>query len=1803
MAEDPVLRATQKTHNTMTTESLRQRQLDRLAPRGVPARDTRVTAATREVQDAVSSDVKLAAPPRAKQLGRAKTGGGGSRIKRLNEDTFGPQSAHNRPERLYGDDYTVESTGAGKEGRPFTVSNVGNNGRIYLRYVTIYLIIYFITVRVQRTHAVLHFNTRDLSNDRCARPSIRSAHQRYQQPQFAFPLTPPSTGGLDALLASNPEGISYRDRTSTTTPSLSTTPVKSGSYISTTKTAKAPTNRHRRAHSYSTVDEQHGAIQDSDVGAFKVVIERPSPDGRPKTSGGQIGTPALEVPIPSYKLGTPRFSIRGTPFMYGSSYAGTEVEYRSSFMSQTEADMRAKSRRSSLPKGPFSARQSIASHPGDVESTYELRLPPTGMSRTSPNLMSKQPIVPEMFDALTFLPQCEDRSVIRRTAGTDLITSATPARLIAEVTQELSYDLVASFFITYRSYISGSDLLALVMARLQWGIDKIVDGLIVTVRCFTVIRHWLVNFFADDFVLDYDLRVQFCDLVNSMVKKHALLQTNSKTTNDILSNIKRLWRDSCAVYWDGPEFAYDLDALVPIAPGGIAGSRDPHLTPRFWEELVSSKAPRLEPEESQYPAIDLETEHDSSISSTHRFFASIPLEYPAEFDRVRQQQATVTVSHQSHLSSESVSPQSIMSVEALSCSIPPLSKSAQISAGTAMAAHPVSTFQAGSKVPVAHAPKTIRPRSYRPGQGFQRHRSVSNSSRPDRTQEAYAQEVVGGDTELTFVNRFAGSLVRGLVFLPGQAYLPVGDPANSRPASLPNKKACSKPDAGQTSHGMKRMFGTVRRAVINKSEPSPKSPTQIIFPHLSLPPDQYGSATYLHGPTGAPQSPLQNPRKPIIMRPDKLSQFVESDFEKVVMQHKEDISKVHERSEPWVRRINVNTGSDFLRRSIDKTTLAACTTPLPELLPDPEDLTRIRDNTSFLFDGARDGDAPDDPDDVVTMSGALPTHTSTDAFINVFNGQSVAPTPPVTPPERFPGPPRHPSQLLGGYGPSSIERTPSLALDSRSPQSDLEERSQSKPLGHPSMRSYGKVYKPRRSTSLRRIASFHSGYTRHMSERSFDATTFSDSGDRASMVSTHAPGNRVLRRRPGGDLRALQNVGELPLKRHRSSGSLTTYSDSMRSSYLLDRESAGYVNVASSDDMPQDGTHTFSLGALADPESTSRPHISVFRTSSKPVMRPSFQAEAAKLAQIPDDVDDDGGVESALLKLEGKYEQRNSELSPQSLSQNFIALTELDFEHAFNRDSGEETEKRRHRHDHVVEQTVFGSRRASEVNELGEHSYVAEEYELQPTVYQPPPESFSLSRDSQNSIPLLQRDHSQYGTDDRESRNWTLHSVLRGPSQERNTERHHNSQLSQTSIDFVGKTESLNNIPTGETLPRYMSANESFLQTDDDDISDLSSEMSLEVISNTEFPGNISTNTFPPIQPGTIITEIAIPPTSRVSHGPSMTMQQALLMSPSVKQSAGALPLTPDVTPTYSQTSNNLAMRSWYSDDQLDAHQRQNIAETIFNGPLYVEDHMPFILYFDSNLIAQQFTLIEKETLGEIHFKELLEMKWSHEAASASQSWPRFLQSLKRMEENDTVSHGIEICGARSSIMTQWAISQIILTKNITERSRTIAKLIHIAMHCRKLGNYATLFQLTIALSNQLIAELHETWTHVPAADLQSLREFEELIQPANNFHRLRDEMESVLGKRACIPLVAIYAKDLTALKDMPSYIASTPTDPPLINVSKCRAQAAVVQLFSRYLESSTGYRFQTVPGLTERCLWIAGLSQAEIRGHAERLI
>lgn len=109
-------------------ESIRRRQRDRLSPRRGFANSSRMVAA-REIGDLPEKKPALAPSPRFKggMMGRADS----ARHRPLQDGLRRENSAKQRGKE--GDSKYEASADGGREGRPFTVANVGNNGRIYLR--------------------------------------------------------------------------------------------------------------------------------------------------------------------------------------------------------------------------------------------------------------------------------------------------------------------------------------------------------------------------------------------------------------------------------------------------------------------------------------------------------------------------------------------------------------------------------------------------------------------------------------------------------------------------------------------------------------------------------------------------------------------------------------------------------------------------------------------------------------------------------------------------------------------------------------------------------------------------------------------------------------------------------------------------------------------------------------------------------------------------------------------------------------------------------------------------------------------------------------------------------------------------------------------------------------------------------------------------------------------------------------------------------------------------------------------------------------------------------------------------------------------------------------------------------------------------------------------------------------------------------------------------------------------------------------------------------------------------------------
>jgi len=92
----------------------------------------------------------------------------------------------------------------------------------------------------------------------------------------------------------------------------------------------------------------------------------------------------------------------------------------------------------------------------------------------------------------------------------------------------------------------------------------------------------------------------------------------------------------------------------------------------------------------------------------------------------------------------------------------------------------------------------------------------------------------------------------------------------------------------------------------------------------------------------------------------------------------------------------------------------------------------------------------------------------------------------------------------------------------------------------------------------------------------------------------------------------------------------------------------------------------------------------------------------------------------------------------------------------------------------------------------------------------------------------------------------------------------------------------------------------------------------------------------------------------------------------------------------------------------------------------------------------------------------------------------------------------------------------------------------------------------------------------------------------------------------ACIPFIGVYTQDLLWSAQRPSVIEedkpNNSATGPLINFEKCRIQAGIVKSLLRLLEASSMYSWGPVEGLTERCLWMARLSDEEIRSRVDAL-
>lgn len=1525
----------------------------------------------------------------------------------------------------------------------------------------------------------------------------------------------------------------------------------------TDSTPRRPASPHR-ARSFSTVDDRRKS-QKPAPGAFKVVIDR-SETTRPRTAGQHSSSlPTLEVSIPHYRLGTPRFSTRGTAFLRSSVYTRTSTseDLRSSVFSKEEYDKLFPS-----PPGMGSRSLLSRSHSHTSEQPQYIRItPPIAVTNSSGVLPSsrlhqlKEPITPSIFDALA--SNLDDAAIVRYSSAGD-ITAATPARIIAQITSKttVDYELVSDFFLTYRSYLSSDDLLAYLLARFHWAINGFDDDRrVIRVRVFAAIRHWILNYFVYDFVVDRELRVRFCDKVNGIGRE--VCSRSAKVASDIklVADLKKCWNGRCVLYWDSKEFEGDGDADIDIIPGGMAGSRDsqPSDPSRLMPGANDATAPQIGP-------VAVDGTRDASL---HNWFEDVDQRGWGEYPDHRQQ-IPMPSAHNSPASTISEH-----SVHVTSCSVPSRGcKRPMPVSNRAAGVHPVP-FDSGT---------TENLKFSHPGNGHKRSGSFSDAFRDHRA-PLPAAKADFRDYQPKIAYFYTGSLIRGSLFLPVQPYvdtLAPTTPSNELPSTHPFRSGIDKILAESTkpnamaNPGMKTLLGSIRRALSTKQSSTNSLSTR---GRGVGPTSSFAGKSSTISPNVPHKAEEKRKTKDADWhghsRVDLLARAITESFRRATEETPYTLP-MHQSS------IGVALGNERLQ-------------PSPEVvLPAHNDTLLVNSRRrSEVTLGSRsitmlDGTAHDRP----LMSGALPGHIgittrneTPKAGLLTDLTTSSHETSLVVKHSSDEDREIHSTDPALGWLSKSDEVVPlgsglAQAVDSaRSLESSFKDGTD------PSLPARGHSSRSARSgkVSIRRYQSFQSGIKRHLRKPSSHSGAASDMGDDRTGEAMDATPARILRRRPGGDLRAVQNVHTLEqLPRPRSTGSITTYSDSYTGSALYmttNRKTPGEV-----------------AGIVAT-ASVRHPVSMMESRSSQAPLRPSFEAAIIEFSNIPDDVD--GGIESALLKLEGRYGSSSPHDSLQSIVDGptkpgsehppTLAVESGKLSYALkpsSEDGSSHTYQSEH-HEAPDESDVMAPRSSGKSTLRG-----------QSATFGLSTSPIARSEDSYNSTPLLERGLSSKSMKRRKpNADWSEISMPR-PLFSRNQSTLDTSAVSpDRSFEFVEDTDSIRRMGQRSTYSQRTPTTDSFLLDEDEDLSDLSSEISMEGIDQNETADRY----FKPVlqfTPGFSVSE-----TGMFSHplrhppSPPMTMENAS----SAKSQQNHLPFqnrlpTPDPSPTSRYCQHNLDIP--HTGSKGSATGLGNVSGSTFNDSQSSE-HLPFILAYDSEALAQQFTLIEEDALSEIDWKDLVDMSWQHTPPSC-QNWVDYLRTVD--------PKGIDIVTARFNVMVKWALSEIVLTQNLKERVQTIMKYIHVAQHARKCHNYATMLQLTIALTSIDCTRLTKTWELVPTTEKQVLKELETLVQPMRNFHNLRMEMETVNGEEGCIPVLALYIHDLTYNAQKQGRITVTPEAEPLVNFERYRTSASIVKSLLRLIDASTKYTFQPVEGLIERCLWMAALSDEQIRALSKGL-
>lgn len=1522
--------------------------------------------------------------------------------------------------------------------RHFSVANVGSNGTLYLRYED-----------ARQDTAQEH---KLMLPRPVARPYPRAFHPPPTPPDTSDPQKPPPTFYWHDGLHQSAAALGLRGP-----PDQQNIPRRRSSFDS--------GYSQRSRHSKDMAIRLRSPSLDS--------IPKPQTRPSPKSDAADsLFAPLLEVPIPNFRLGSPRFSDRGTAFLHNS--------YHTAFSSTTDLRQASTDRLDHLAPPPEQGHQnSIDLRRSPSVSWFSPSVTPAAEARGGhlrPSPLAALPIESDrdeipytIYDKVA--SDLDNAAYVKYADGTHDIVAATPARLIAEITsvEFLDYDLLSDFFLTYRAFLSPSDLARYLVARLRWAVSQTHgSGGVVRVRTFVALRHWILNYFTQDFEPDHDLRVLFCELINKLASDLARRPGGGAGDLQVLSELQKCWNRTCALVW------------VPVA------------------------AP------DTYMPLQVDTDGDSQLPNTTRMRSLTNESFMRNSSYMGANVSTAALRRQ-----DTSSRLSEASIQVTSCSFPRLKR-------------PKNDLKAQSDKPGHRLPS-------KPKSGFHRHKrsdSFSDALRDSRIDRPTLSH------QTAEVQVRPGRIIRGLVIHPSSANV-VGfgppsppflvKPEDTRPSM---SEVLRLPDNPSNSHPRLNIFGSMRRALSTR--------------HTGKSPFHARPKTANSGDLGKIRDTEVQPRDMIRQMQARKAQGVHTDaLAAMVMRSWEQQGNevMHELTEfstdmPTTRNRSRTIHTELPTRPGAARLHSTLTTSSRSIMiiddtgidesertPDLEQTLAGIEHSRSQYDLQRQTTQEHNQEAVrdVAMNNTaflLPydsVNSEQTSWINSIKSATLSTAPttlsmmlaPHSPPPSMPLPPI----------PTGLESSKESvqAVDNCNPSPDSEATT-----------SFGTGQLNSPMESLKGSPTLHFR--------------------KSSLVDPNSlPGPaRQLRRRPGGNLREVGTVHDLGMvQKRQSTGSLR----SPKSNYS---SSASTMRSGEIDDK-QTGVTRHPLRAQATDgdlyETARRNSLRLLSThSSMRHLRPSMEVEVARLREMPH-VEDDGGVESALLKLEGRFmPSRSSDHTIRSFNfghddNDFPSLTR---QHEHGQDSPEVSSASPEQ-DLTEPPSVGGATTRAVHRRHGAVDVAAKS----------PPAGPLQPHHVADKSSTATRD---FATSDRPIT--PLQIEVERPS----------SPGTPASTFLLDDGESLvdrNSLCARQLQPKASTdAARSFFLDEEDD----------EAVAGSVAPFQPSAGHHP-LTPPTTADNVS-------DHGFDGFNAQLLFPGP------------PSAKPRKSFRLSEMLLS-----DEFAKKAEHTALPRVRNLPTH---HTPFILAYSSEILAMQFTLIEKDALDSVDWKDLINLNWSQKVPCV-RDWAQYIHAFPTTV---TDVSSIDLIITRFNLVIKWCISSVLLCSTSEERAQCITKFIHVATHShRSLRNFATAAQITIALLSSDLSRLTSTWTKVAQAEKDALKSLETLVSPMRNFAVLRTEMESaaaglsddeVSAGKGVIPFLGVYTRDLALNAQKPAFIPPRgktvdESQESLVNFERHRTTASIVKGVLRLLDASSRYTIKAEAEVLAKCLWLAALGDSEI--------